>query len=76
VRTIPNPESASLIWGPGCPVLAAGLNRREMSRGAEMKICVVSLSKNAYSETFIRAHIDERNAVAVFEDGSYYEHAG
>jgi len=30
-----------------------------MSGGAEMKICVVSPSRNTYSETFIRAHIDQ-----------------
>jgi len=30
-----------------------------------MKICVVNPAKSAYSETFIRAHIDELNAVAV-----------
>ncbi len=47
-----------------------------MSGGAEMKICVVSPSKDAYSETFVRAHIDKLNAVAVFEDWPYYEHAG
>jgi len=47
-----------------------------MSGEPKMKICVVSPSQNAYSETFIRAHIDELNAVAVFEDWPYYEHAG
>ena len=47
-----------------------------MSGGAEMKICVVNPAKSACSGTFIRAHIDERNAVAGFGDWPYYEHAG